>query len=71
MISRTLTLQEITLVGVYTYTDADLRASLAALHDGRLGNLSWTEERPLSLGGEAFEDLDANRTRAAKIILRP
>ena len=28
--ARTLTLQEVTLVGVYTYTDADLRASLRA-----------------------------------------
>ncbi len=69
--ARTLTLQEVTLVGVYTYTDADLRASLAALHDGRLGSLDWVEERPLSRGGEAFDDLDANRTRAAKIVLRP
>jgi alcohol dehydrogenase len=69
--ARTLTLQEVTLVGVYTYTDADLRASLAALHDGRLGNLDWIEQRPLSQGGEAFNDLDANRTAAAKIILRP
>jgi len=69
--ARTLTLQEVTLVGVYTYTDADLRASLAALHDGRLGRLDWIEERPLSEGGQAFRDLDANRTRAAKIILRP
>ncbi len=69
--ARTLTLQEVTLVGVYTYTDADLRASLAALHDGRLGSLDWVEERPLSRGGEAFDDLNANRTPAAKIILRP
>ena len=69
--ARTLTLQEVTLVGVYTYTDADLRASLAALHDGRLGRLNWIEERPLSLGGEAFHDLNANRTRAAKVVLRP
>lgn len=69
--ARTLTLQEVTLVGVYTYTDADLRASLAALHDGRLGSLDWIEERPLSLGGDAFNDLHANRTPAAKIILRP
>ncbi len=69
--ARTLTLQEVTFVGVYTYTDADLRASLAALHDGRLGTLDWIEERPLSRGGEAFDDLAANRTRAAKIVLRP
>ena len=69
--ARTLTLQEITLVGVYTYTGADLRASLTALHDGRLGTLDWVEERPLSEGGEAFRDLDANRSKAAKIVLRP
>lgn len=69
--ARTLTLQEVTLVGVYTYTDADLRASLAALHDGRLGPLDWVEERPLSEGGEAFNDLNTHRTRAAKVILRP
>ncbi len=69
--ARTLTLQEVTLVGVYTYTDADLRASLAALHEGRLGSLDWIEQRPLSRGGEAFDDLDASRTRAAKIVLRP
>ena len=69
--ARTLTLQEVTLVGVYTYTDADLRASLAALHDGRLGRLDWVEERPLAEGAQAFNDLHANRSRAAKIILRP
>ena len=69
--ARTLTLSEITLVGVYTYTDADLRASLAALHDGRLGALEWIERRPLAEGGQAFRDLDAGRTPAAKIILTP
>ncbi|MDH3595841.1 MAG: alcohol dehydrogenase catalytic domain-containing protein [Rhodospirillales bacterium] len=69
--ARTLTLSEVTLIGVYTYTDADLRASLAALHDGRLGKLDWIEERPLAEGGQAFHDLHAGRTPAAKIILRP
>ncbi len=69
--ARTLTLSEITMVGVYTYTEADLKASLAALHDGRLGALDWIEERPLSDGAAAFRDLDSGRTAAAKIILRP
>ncbi|MEM7227054.1 MAG: zinc-binding dehydrogenase [Pseudomonadota bacterium] len=68
---RTLTLQEITLIGVYTYNDGDLRASLAALADGRLGALDWVEERPLADGGQAFHDLDAGRSAAAKIVLRP
>ena len=69
--ARTLTLSEVTLLGVYTYTDADLRASLAALHDGRLGALDWIEERPLAEGGQAFHDLNAGRSSAAKIVLRP
>ncbi len=69
--SRTLTLSEIAFLGVYTYTDADLRASLAALYDGRLGTLDWIEERPLAEGGGAFHDLDAGRSAAAKIVLRP
>ena len=69
--ARTLTLSEITFLGVYTYADADLRASLDALHNGSLGDLTWTEVRPLSEGGQAFHDLDAGRTAAAKIILTP
>ncbi len=69
--ARTLTLSEITFVGVYTYSEADLRASLAALHDGRLGALGWIEQRPLAEGGLAFEDLDAGRSAAAKVVLKP
>lgn len=69
--ARTLTLSEITFLGIYTYTDADLRASLAALADGRLGDLDWVERRALSDGSQAFHDLNANRTPAAKIVLTP
>ncbi|MEM9682734.1 MAG: alcohol dehydrogenase catalytic domain-containing protein [Pseudomonadota bacterium] len=69
--ARTVTLSEVSFVGIYTYTDADLRASLAALHDGRLGSLDWVERRPLADGAQAFLDLDAGRTSAAKIVLMP
>ena len=69
--ARTVTLSEVAFIGVYTYTDADLRASLLALHDGRLGSLDWIEQRPLSDGAAAFHDLNAGRTSAAKIILEP
>ena len=47
------------------------RQTLAALHDGRLGALDWIERRPLAEGGQAFDDLNAGRTPAAKIILTP
>ncbi len=66
---RRLTLAEITLVGVYTYTTADLHATVQALHRGDFGDLAWVEERPLSAGAEAFRDLDQGRTAAAKIVL--
>jgi len=68
---RKLTLAEITLAGVYTYSTADLRAAARALHEGAFGDLAWVEERPLSEGARAFADIDAGRARAAKILLRP
>jgi len=68
---RKITLQEVTVIGMYTYTAVDLAASAAALHEGRLGNLTWVEERPLSEGARAFADLHHGRTAAAKIVLRP
>ncbi len=68
---RKLTLSEITLLGTYTYTTADLRATVAALHNGAFGDLSWVEERRLSEGPQAFIDLDSGNTASAKIILLP
>lgn len=68
---RKLTLAEITLLGTYTYTTADLRAAAQGLHAGAFGDLAWVEERPLAEGARAFADLHAGRSAAAKIVLRP
>ncbi|MEO8136948.1 MAG: galactitol-1-phosphate 5-dehydrogenase [Betaproteobacteria bacterium] len=68
---RKLTLAEITLIGTYTYSTADLRATVLALHRGVFGELSWVEERPLDDGARAFADLHHGRTAAAKVVLRP
>jgi 2-desacetyl-2-hydroxyethyl bacteriochlorophyllide A dehydrogenase len=68
---RKLTLAEITLLGTYTYTTADLRATVAALHSGLFGDLAWVEERRLADGAQAFVDLDQGRSASAKIVLRP
>jgi 2-desacetyl-2-hydroxyethyl bacteriochlorophyllide A dehydrogenase len=68
---RKLTLAEITLIGTYTYSTADLRATVAALAAGAFGGLEWVEERALADGAAAFADLDAGRSGAAKILLRP
>lgn len=69
--ARRLTLQEIALVGAYTYTMTDFRATVAAMASGALGDFDWIEERPLADGGRAFADLLAGRTAAAKIVLHP
>jgi 2-desacetyl-2-hydroxyethyl bacteriochlorophyllide A dehydrogenase len=68
---RRLTLSEITLLGTYTYTTADLRATVAALYRGAFGDLSWVETRPLSEGAQAFADLDSARVASAKLVLCP
>jgi alcohol dehydrogenase len=68
---RKLTLAEITLIGTYTYTTADLRATARALHAGAFGGLGWVEERPLADGARAFRDLHDGAAAAAKILLRP
>jgi len=68
---RKLTLAEITLLGTYTYTTADLRATVDALSRGAFGDLSWVEQRPLIDGQQAFVDLDQGRCPSAKVILTP
>ena len=68
---RKLTLFEISLLGVYCYTPADVRAAARSIEKGQLGDLSWVETRPLSEGAKAFRDLDQGRTAAAKIVLIP
>ena len=68
---RRMTLQEITFIGTYTYTAQDFRDTAAAMWDGRLGDLNWTEERPLSTGAQAFADIRAGTVAAPKIVLLP
>jgi L-gulonate 5-dehydrogenase len=68
---RRATLQEITFIGTYTYTAVDFRDTAAALFDGRLGALNWTQTRPLADGASAFADLRAGKVATPKIILNP
>lgn len=68
---RRATLQEITFIGTYTYTAADFRDTAAALFDGRLSPLEWTQTRPLAEGASAFADLRAGKVATPKIILAP
>jgi len=68
---RKLTLFEVSLLGVYCYTAADMRAAVNAIAEGMLGDLDWIETRPLSEGARAFDDLHNGNSAAAKIILIP
>lgn len=68
---RRMTLQEITVIGTYTYTMQDFHETCRAMFDGRLGPLDLYETRPLSEGADAFADLRAGRIAAPKVILKP
>ena len=69
--ARKLTLEEVALLGSYTYTPADIRGAIDSLANGRFGSLEWLETRALGQGAGAFDDLDKGRTGAAKIVLVP
>ncbi len=68
---RKLTLAEITLLGTYTYSTADLRATVQKLAENAFGDLTWIEERRLEEGAAAFQDLHLGKTPSAKILLVP
>lgn len=68
---RRATLQELTFIGVYTYTQQDFRDTAQAIFDGQLGALDWPEIRSLSDGAAAFQDIKAGAAAAPKIILKP
>lgn len=68
---RKLTLAEITLMGTYTYTTADLRATVKLLYEGAFGDLSWVQSVPLTAGAQAFADLNSGRLASSKVVLLP
>jgi len=68
---RRATLQEITFIGTYTYTDQDFADTVAGISSGLFGALDWIEIRDLSDGPAAFKDILEGVVAAPKIILRP
>lgn len=69
--TRRLTLQEITFIGNYTYSELDLRASLQGLASGAFGSLDWVDTRPLADGAQAFQGIHEGTERSPKIVLIP
>lgn len=68
---RKLTLAEITLMGTYTYSTADLRATVKLLHDGVFGDLSWVSSMSLAEGPRAFSELNSGVIASSKVVLVP
>jgi alcohol dehydrogenase len=68
---RKLTLAEITLLGTYTYSTVDLKATVNLLARNAFGDLSWVEKRSLKEGAKAFDDLHHGRSASAKVLLKP
>ena len=68
---RKATLQEITFVGTYCYTNKDFENTLKLLSSHTLGKLEWIAYRELSKGADAFKQIHNGTCSAPKIILIP
>ena len=68
---KKLTIQEVTLVGTYCYTNKDFKKTLKILKEKKLGDLGWIEYRDLKKGSEAFQEIHNGTCVAPKIILIP
>ena len=66
---RKTTLQEITFVGTYCYTNKDFEKTLSILKDKKIGSLNWIEYRELKDGSLAFKEIHNGLCTAPKIIL--
>ena len=68
---RKATLQEITFIGTYCYTNQDFSDTIQILANKDIGNLDWIEYRELQKGGDAFKQIHDGTCSAPKIILLP
>jgi len=66
---RKTTLQEITFVGTYCYTNKDFEKTLNILNNKEIGVLEWIEYRNLREGASAFKEIHDGKCTAPKIIL--
>jgi threonine dehydrogenase-like Zn-dependent dehydrogenase len=68
---RKLTIQEITIIGTYCYTNKDFEQSINILSEKKLGSLKWIDFRELKEGAKAFRQIHDGTCVAPKIILIP
>jgi threonine dehydrogenase-like Zn-dependent dehydrogenase len=68
---RKMTLQEVTVIGTYCYTNKDFEQTLEILANKEIGPLDWIEFRDLKQGSNAFKQIHNGTCVAPKIILLP
>ena len=66
---RKATLQEITFIGTYCYTNKDFQKTLDILSNKKIGKLGWIEYRELKDGPLAFKQIHDGSCSAPKIVL--
>ena len=66
---RKATLQEITFIGTYCYTNKDFEKTLSILANKSIGSLDWIEYRKLKDGALAFKQIHDGSCSSPKIIL--
>ena len=66
---RKTTLQEITFIGTYCYTNKDFIKTLEILNNKEIGSLEWIEYRELKDGASAFKQIHNGSCSSPKIIL--
>jgi threonine dehydrogenase-like Zn-dependent dehydrogenase len=66
---RKVTLQEITFIGTYCYTNKDFEKTLNILNEKKIGLLDWIEYRELKEGSLAFKEIHEGSCSSPKIIL--
>ena len=68
---RKATLQEVTFIGTYCYTNKDFENTIKILTNKDVGDLNWIEYRELKNGAEAFKQIHDGSCSAPKIVLLP
>ncbi len=66
---RKTTLQEITFIGTYCYTNSDFKKTLNILNNKDIGSLKWIQYRKLEEGSTAFKEIHDGSCAAPKIVL--
>ena len=68
---RKATLQEITFIGTYCYTNKEFGETIDILTNNKLGKIEWIEYRNLKDGWGAFKEIHDGTCSAPKIVLLP